>query len=264
MSIASGADRSIKWALLLSSRQTSLAVKRSPLLWKRRYLREFNLPPESMDHNCLLRTVQRGLRRPSISTFPCLAWGELLDMAHWESANHLVDAISFLLELLFGIPLSTTFIFRGLLLECWSMRGSCLSKRLNRIVTFFHQQTWSFLIASAGSKEYPVNIADSDPIIGGTQAFFLALTASVLNVLHMFNQPVSFFCEDLSHSWSDFSQRFLREKSTSQHSSQSSFPKSETLRAVGRGHTNKLHAREFPLPTLSQGWRKQGMNLPLV
>ncbi|EAL19895.1 hypothetical protein CNBG0380 [Cryptococcus deneoformans B-3501A] len=39
------------------------------------------------------------------------------------------------------------------------------------------------------SKEYPVNIADSDPIIGGTQAFFLALTASVLNVLHMFNQP---------------------------------------------------------------------------
>lgn len=40
------------------------------------------------------------------------------------------------------------------------------------------------------SKEYPVNIADSDPIIGGTQAFFLALTASVLNVLHMFNQPV--------------------------------------------------------------------------
>ncbi|AFR96358.2 UDP-glucose,sterol transferase [Cryptococcus neoformans C23] len=39
-------------------------------------------------------------------------------------------------------------------------------------------------------KEYPVNIADSDPIIGGAQAFFLALTASVLNVLHMFNQPI--------------------------------------------------------------------------
>ncbi|KIR68296.1 UDP-glucose,sterol transferase [Cryptococcus bacillisporus CA1873] len=38
--------------------------------------------------------------------------------------------------------------------------------------------------------EYPVNIADSDPIIGGAQAFFLALTASVSNVLHMFDQPV--------------------------------------------------------------------------
>ncbi|ADV23276.1 UDP-glucose,sterol transferase [Cryptococcus gattii E566] len=38
--------------------------------------------------------------------------------------------------------------------------------------------------------EYPVDIADSDPIIGGAQAFFHALTASVSNVLHMFDQPV--------------------------------------------------------------------------
>lgn len=43
-----------------------------------------------------------------------------------------------------------------------------------------------------------MNIADSDPIIGGAQAFFLALTASVLNVLQMFNPSVSFFCEYLS------------------------------------------------------------------
>ncbi|KIR31610.1 UDP-glucose,sterol transferase [Cryptococcus deuterogattii MMRL2647] len=53
--------------------------------------------------------------------------------------------------------------------------------------------------------EYPVNIADSDPIIGGAQAFFLALTASVLNVLQMFNPSVSFFCEYLSSADGIFS-----------------------------------------------------------
>ncbi|WVQ83708.1 hypothetical protein IAT38_005852 [Cryptococcus sp. DSM 104549] len=38
-------------------------------------------------------------------------------------------------------------------------------------------------------KEYPVSLADSDPITGGAQAFFKALSGSVLRVLPMFNEP---------------------------------------------------------------------------
>ncbi|KAK8853460.1 hypothetical protein IAR55_004167 [Kwoniella newhampshirensis] len=38
-------------------------------------------------------------------------------------------------------------------------------------------------------REYPVSLADSDPIIGGVQAFFLAITKSIVKVTHMFSNP---------------------------------------------------------------------------
>nr|XP_031860359.1 uncharacterized protein CI109_004247 [Kwoniella shandongensis]KAA5527431.1 hypothetical protein CI109_004247 [Kwoniella shandongensis] len=38
-------------------------------------------------------------------------------------------------------------------------------------------------------REFPVSLADSDPIVGGVQAFFVALTKSVTSVTHMFSNP---------------------------------------------------------------------------
>lgn len=174
------------------------------MLWKRFYLQRFRLPPESMGRSYHVRMVQKRPQRPSIGTFLCLRWGRILDIASWRRAKPLsrCDIIPSRAAIWYSpeYNLHLSGIAAGVLVDEGKLSFQALEP--NRTL-FPHQQTWSLLISNAGPVEYPVNIADSDPIIGGAQAFFLALTASVSNVLHMFDQTVSFFVNIKEPSWSN-------------------------------------------------------------